>query len=212
MTGTLPHPSRPIRPLARHIQDERGGPSRSCLHPLRPPSSSDGPRPPLTCRTPGLPSVTPRVLGEARRGRRDRPEDVPRGAPPSPRRLPSRGRPPAVGVGSPAAVGRQQSAWAPWGMRGWLWFVCLFLCLVIKTFIWPSKRNLICSVSKLLILTPRRRATGHGAGTRSPLTDVSREAVVAGGRAARLPRGGREGLPRVTQPCQTGRAPPSPRS
>lgn len=120
--------------------------------------------------------------------------------------------PPHPPGGSPAAVCRRQSVWAPWGMRGWLWFVCLFLCLVIKTFIWPSKRNLICSVSKLLILTPRRRATGHGAGTRSPLTDVSREAVVAGGRAARLPRGGREGLPRVTQPCQAGRAPPSPRS
>lgn len=27
VTGTLPHPARPIRPVARHVQDERGGPS-----------------------------------------------------------------------------------------------------------------------------------------------------------------------------------------
>lgn len=108
----------------------------------------------------------------------------------------------------PGCGWRPASVWAPRGMRGWLLFLCLFLCLVIKTFIWPSKRNLIRSVSELLILTPRCRATGHRAGAgggiaqsvafadlavgrssaraRSPLTDVSREGRGGRGQAARL--------------------------
>lgn len=59
--GTLPHPSRPVRPVALHVQDEQGGPSRSCLHPLRPPSSSDGPLPPVSAHGthPGSPQGLP---------------------------------------------------------------------------------------------------------------------------------------------------------
>lgn len=154
-----PIPHAPSAPWPVMFRTSGVAPLRSCLHPLRPPSSSDGPLPPASAHEmhPGTPLCLP---------------SHPRGRPAWSSRQawgretrPSRASPCASPGGSLAAVGCRQSVWVPRGMRGWLLFVCLFSCLVIKTFIWPSKRNLICSVSERLIVTPRRRATGPRAGT-----------------------------------------------